>query len=64
MLPAARAQARLNRYAVSRGPRLGPVGENFGAACHQIDRADLMLADLHERIRQGQIPPRAGLAGN
>ena len=49
--------ARLNRYAVSRGPRLGPVGENFGAACHQIDRADLMLADLRERIRQGQIPP-------
>jgi hypothetical protein len=49
--------ARLNRYAVSRGPRLGPVGENFGAACHQIDRADLMLAGLHERIRQGQIPP-------
>jgi hypothetical protein len=49
--------ARLNRYAVSRGPRLGPIGENFGAACHQIDRADLMLADLHERIREGQIPP-------
>ena len=49
--------ARLTRYAVSRGPRLGPVGENFGAACHQLDRADLMLADLHERIRQGQIPP-------
>jgi hypothetical protein len=50
--------ARLTRYAVSRGPRLGPVGENFGAACHQIDRADLMLADLYERIRQGQTPPR------
>ena len=49
--------ARLNRYAASRGPRLGPVGANFGAACHQIDRADLMLADLRERIRQGQIPP-------
>ena len=49
--------ARLNRYAASRGPRLGPVGENFGAACHQIDRADLMLADLRERIRQGQVPP-------
>jgi len=50
--------ARLNRYAVGRGARLGPVGENFGAACHQLDRADLMLAGLHERIRQGQIPPR------
>ena len=49
--------ARLNRYAVSRGPRLGPVGANFGAACHQIDRADLMLADLRERISQGQVPP-------
>ena len=49
--------ARLNRYAASRSPRLGPVGANFGAACHQIDRADLMLADLRERIRQGQVPP-------
>ncbi len=49
--------ARLNRYAVSRGPRLGPVGENFGAACHQLDRADLMLADLRQRIWEGQIPP-------
>jgi hypothetical protein len=52
--------ARLNRYAASREPRLGPVGENFGVVCHQIDRADLMLADLHERIRQGQLlPPQA-----
>ncbi len=49
--------ARLNRYAVSRGPRLGPVGANFGAACHQIDRANLMLAGLYERIRHGQTPP-------
>ena len=49
--------ARLNRYTVSRGPRLGPVGANFGAACHQIDRADLMLAGLYDRIRHGQIPP-------
>ena len=49
--------ARLNRYAVSRGLRLGPVGANFGAACHQIDRADLMLAGLYERIRHGQVPP-------
>ncbi len=49
--------ARLNRYTVSRGPRLGPVGANFGAACHQIDRADLMLAGLYDRIRHGQLPP-------
>jgi len=49
--------ARLNRYCASRSTRLGPIGENFGAACHQLDRADLMLAGLHERIRQGQIPP-------
>ena len=49
--------ARLNRYAVSRGPRLGPVGENFGAACHQIDRADLMLAGLRQRTWEGIKAP-------
>jgi hypothetical protein len=52
--------ARLNRYAASRGERLGPVGENFGAACHQIDRADLMLADLRQRAWEGIAPPEPG----
>jgi hypothetical protein len=50
--------ARLNRYCASRSTRLGPVGENFGAACHQIDRADLMLADLRQRIWEGAAAPR------
>ena len=49
--------ARLNRYCASRSTRLGPIGENFGAACHQIDRADLMLADLRQRIWEGMAAP-------
>ena len=43
-------------YCTSRGAALGPVGQDFGAACDQIDRADLMLADLHERARHGLQP--------
>ena len=42
--------ARLMQYCTARED-LGPVGDNFGAACHQIDRADLMLADLRDRNR-------------
>ena len=30
-----------------------PVGDNFGSACDQIDRADVMLAGLHQRVKQG-----------
>jgi hypothetical protein len=48
--------ARLMEYCVARGADLGPVGLNFGKACDEIDRADMMLADLRDRVRQGRAP--------
>jgi hypothetical protein len=51
--------ARLMYYCVARGADTGPVGEDFGAICDQIDRADVMLAGLRERARQGLVSPQS-----
>src|SRR5437660_643677 len=47
--------ARLFEYCVARGADLGPVGENFGAACDQSARADTLLTGARARHR-GRAP--------
>ena len=49
--------ARFLQYAVARGNDLGRIGDHFGAVCDQIDHADALLEDLHERVRQNRIHP-------
>jgi hypothetical protein len=49
--------ARLMEYCIGRGTDLGPISENFGAACDQVDQADVMLARLHDRAREGLALP-------
>ncbi len=51
--------ARLLEYCRARGKDVGWGGRNFGAACDQIDRADLMLAEMQERALQGRSDPAA-----
>lgn len=49
--------ARLLQYCVSRGDDRTPIGRDFGGICDQIDRADAMLAELRERVREGAAAP-------
>ena len=55
--------SRLMEYCIARGTDLGPIGMDFGKTCDEIDRADVVLAGLRERVRQRQGLPGANLAG-
>lgn len=55
--PARPHAARLLQYAVARGKDTGRIGDNFGAVCDQIDRADAMLDDLRNRVAASRACP-------
>ena len=49
--------SRLMEYCIARGTDRGPIGMDFGKTCDEIDRADVVLAGLRERVRQRQGLP-------
>ena len=49
--------SRLMEYCIARGADRGPIGMDFGKTCDEIDRADVVLAGLRERVRQRQGLP-------
>lgn len=55
--------ARLLQYAIARGADNGPIGQDFGAVCDQIDRADAMLEELRNRVQQGRAAPKSAREG-
>ena len=49
--------ATLMEYCIARGTDLGPIGMDFGKTCDEIDRADVVLASLRERVRERHGAP-------
>jgi hypothetical protein len=55
--------ARLMEYCISRDADMGPVGENFGRACDQIDRTEAMMKRLQDQARQSTRDPAHAVRG-
>jgi hypothetical protein len=50
--------AKLLQYAMARGASRGSIGNDFGAICDQIDRADAMLIEMRERAERSHRLPQ------